>query len=90
MGQDSALMRPGRLDRILYVGAPDLPARREIFRIKLATMALEPGVDLEALADIVCSLLLFPASERRLTMFRRKGARAQKSFPSVRTQRSRP
>lgn len=46
-------MRPGRLDRILYVGAPDLPARREIFRIKLATMALEPGIDLEALALVV-------------------------------------
>ncbi|WVW85544.1 hypothetical protein I302_107582 [Kwoniella bestiolae CBS 10118] len=49
---DSALMRPGRLDRILYVGAPDLPTRKDIFRIRLATMAVEPGVDVEELARI--------------------------------------
>ncbi|WWC93512.1 hypothetical protein V866_000347 [Kwoniella sp. B9012] len=49
---DSALMRPGRLDRILYVGAPDLATRQDIFRIRLATMAVEPGVDVEELARI--------------------------------------
>ncbi|OCF57516.1 AAA family ATPase [Kwoniella mangroviensis CBS 10435] len=49
---DSALMRPGRLDRILYVGAPDLDTRKDIFRIRLATMAVEPGVDVEELARI--------------------------------------
>ncbi|WVR09537.1 hypothetical protein IAU60_006606 [Kwoniella sp. DSM 27419] len=49
---DSALMRPGRLDRILYVGAPDLAARKEIFRIRLANMAVEPNVDVEDLARI--------------------------------------
>lgn len=52
-------MRPGRLDRILYVGAPDLAARRDIFRIKLATMAIEPSLDMEALAQIV---RLYPCS----------------------------
>lgn len=46
-------MRPGRLDRILYVGAPDFAGRREIFRIKLATMALEPEVNIDELARIV-------------------------------------
>ena len=50
---DSALMRPGRLDRILYVGAPDLETRKDIFRIRLATMAVEPGVNVEQLAEIV-------------------------------------
>ncbi|WWC90625.1 uncharacterized protein L201_005561 [Kwoniella dendrophila CBS 6074] len=49
---DSALMRPGRLDRILYVGVPDLATRKDIFRIRLATMAVEPGVDVEELARI--------------------------------------
>lgn len=53
-------MRPGRLDRILYVGAPDTAARREIFRIKLATMALEPGVDIDRLAEIVSDPRLPP------------------------------
>ncbi|WVQ80069.1 hypothetical protein IAT38_002170 [Cryptococcus sp. DSM 104549] len=49
---DSALMRPGRLDRILYVGAPDLQTRQDIFRIRLASMAVEPGVDVNELARI--------------------------------------
>ena len=50
---DSALMRPGRLDRILFVGAPDLATRRDIFRIRFATMAIEPGIDIDELAEIV-------------------------------------
>ena len=29
---DSALMRPGRLDRLVHVGLPDKPARRDIWR----------------------------------------------------------
>ncbi|WRT68478.1 uncharacterized protein IL334_005454 [Kwoniella shivajii] len=49
---DSALMRPGRLDRILYVGAPDLATRKDIFNIRLASMAIEPGVDADELAHI--------------------------------------
>lgn len=31
--QDDALLRPGRIDRILYVAPPDAAARAEIFRI---------------------------------------------------------
>ncbi|KAK4688557.1 AAA family ATPase, partial [Tremellales sp. Uapishka_1] len=49
---DSALMRPGRLDRILYVGAPDIKTRRDIFRIRLASMAVEKGVDVDELARL--------------------------------------
>ncbi|ORX38438.1 putative peroxisome biosynthesis protein PAS1 [Kockovaella imperatae] len=49
---DSALLRPGRLDRILYVGAPDLQTRRDIFRIRLAKMAVETGVDVDELARL--------------------------------------
>ncbi|KYN40579.1 Spermatogenesis-associated protein 5 [Trachymyrmex septentrionalis] len=33
-----ALLRPGRLDRIIYVGLPDEKTRREIFEIKLRHM----------------------------------------------------
>ncbi|WVO21452.1 uncharacterized protein IAS62_002761 [Cryptococcus decagattii] len=49
---DSALMRPGRLDRILYVGVPDFETRKDIFRIRMATMAVEPDVNVERLAEI--------------------------------------
>ncbi|KAH9954933.1 AAA family ATPase [Russula dissimulans] len=49
---DPALMRPGRLDRILYVGPPDFPGRVDIFRIRTRDMTVEPGLDLDALATL--------------------------------------
>ncbi|KAI0691255.1 AAA family ATPase [Cerioporus squamosus] len=49
---DSALMRPGRLDRILYVGPPDLEGRIEILRIRTQKMSVEPGLDLTQIAQM--------------------------------------
>ncbi|BGP38636.1 AAA+-type ATPase [Rhodotorula kratochvilovae] len=49
---DPALMRPGRLDRILYVSPPDLEARKHIFRIQFAKMAVNEDVDVEELAAL--------------------------------------
>lgn len=48
---DPALMRPGRLDNILYIGPPDFEARQEIFRIWTSQSVLHAEVDLEDLAD---------------------------------------
>ncbi|XP_050299634.1 ribosome biogenesis protein SPATA5 isoform X2 [Anthonomus grandis grandis] len=45
---DKALLRPGRLDRIVYVPLPDDDTRREIFRIKMLKMPTK-GVNLEEL-----------------------------------------
>ncbi|CAN7937696.1 unnamed protein product [Ixodes hexagonus] len=47
---DQALMRPGRLDSIVYVPLPDLDTRREIFRINLSRRPLGDGVSLDDLA----------------------------------------
>lgn len=47
---DSALMRPGRIDRVLFVGPPDLQARREILAIHCRLMPLDGDVDLQELA----------------------------------------
>ncbi|KAF7346185.1 AAA family ATPase [Mycena sanguinolenta] len=47
---DSALMRPGRLDRILYVGPPDQEGREEILRIRMKTMNIAPDVDVVEIA----------------------------------------
>lgn len=46
-------MRPGRLDRIVYVGPPDLEGRKEILRIRTSKMSVEPGLDIEELARLV-------------------------------------
>lgn len=47
-------MRPGRLDRLLYVGPPDAKGREEILAIRLAKMSVEPGLDIQHLAALVC------------------------------------
>ena len=48
---DPALLRPGRLDRLVYVGPPDHEARKQIFRSRMAKMAVHPDVvDLDKLA----------------------------------------
>lgn len=46
-------MRPGRLDRILYVGPPDSAGRIEILRIRIRNMSVDPALNLDALAALV-------------------------------------
>lgn len=47
---DLALMRPGRLDTILYVGLPNFESRQEILQIKLRLMDVEKDVNVAELA----------------------------------------
>jgi transitional endoplasmic reticulum ATPase len=47
---DSALLRPGRFDRLVLVPAPDEEARLEIFKIHTRGMPLAKDVDLAKLA----------------------------------------
>ncbi|EDW76433.1 uncharacterized protein Dwil_GK14665 [Drosophila willistoni] len=49
---DKALMRPGRIDRIIYVGLPQAEARNEILRIKLRSMPLAQDVDIAKLTEL--------------------------------------
>lgn len=46
---DKALMRPGRIDRIVYVRLPDVATRAEIFRIKMRKMPVDEDVDVDEL-----------------------------------------
>ncbi|KKF94914.1 hypothetical protein CFO_g2727 [Ceratocystis platani] len=50
-GVDPALMRPGRFDKLLYVGPPDQCEREAIFRLHAGRMPLADGVDFAALAS---------------------------------------
>jgi transitional endoplasmic reticulum ATPase len=50
-GLDPALLRPGRLDVLLYVPPPDGEGRLEVLRLHTRGMPLAPDVDLAALAD---------------------------------------
>ena len=48
---DPALLRPGRLDELIYVTVPDKDGRRRILEIQTGKMPLAKDVDLAALAD---------------------------------------
>ncbi len=47
---DSALLRPGRFDRQVTVGNPDLKGREQILGVHSRRVPLEPDVDLRAIA----------------------------------------
>jgi transitional endoplasmic reticulum ATPase len=49
---DPALLRPGRLDRLLYVTAPDLKARERILKVHTRNMPLADNVSLMHLAQV--------------------------------------
>jgi AAA family ATPase len=49
---DPALMRPGRLDNILYIGPPDVDARKEILDIWFKKSAVHEEVDAGELAAL--------------------------------------
>ncbi|BDA47966.1 probable peroxisome biogenesis factor 1 [Coccomyxa sp. Obi] len=47
---DAALLRPGRLDRLLYCGFPTTRERTQILRALSSRLPLEDGIDLGAIA----------------------------------------
>ncbi len=47
---DPALLRPGRFDRQIYVGAPDTRGREEILRVHARDKRLDESVDLKTVA----------------------------------------
>ena len=47
---DTALLRPGRFDRQVYIGMPDKKAREAILRIHARGKTFEPDVDFEVIA----------------------------------------
>lgn len=47
---DNALLRPGRFDRQVVIGVPDIKGREEVFRVHARNKPLDPGVDPVVLA----------------------------------------
>ncbi|MBU1704821.1 MAG: AAA family ATPase, partial [Nanoarchaeota archaeon] len=48
---DPAILRPGRLDRLIYVPVPEKASRIEIFKIHSRTMPLDQDVNIESLVE---------------------------------------
>ncbi|XP_051984369.1 AFG3-like protein 2 isoform X2 [Xyrauchen texanus] len=53
---DPALMRPGRFDRQIYIGPPDIKGRASIFKVHLRPLKLDTELDKEALARKMAAL----------------------------------
>ena len=49
---DPALLRPGRFDRQIYVNAPDVRGREEIFKVHARNKHISPDIDFQTLARI--------------------------------------
>jgi transitional endoplasmic reticulum ATPase len=49
---DDALMRPGRLDKIIYVGSPEQDTRKKIFEVQTKNMNVDSSVKTEELAEL--------------------------------------
>ena len=47
---DKALLRAGRFDRQIHVDLPDLNERKEVFKVHLRPLKLDPSVDVDILA----------------------------------------
>lgn len=53
---DSALLRPGRFDRKIYIGNPELDGRKDIFAVHLKQIKLAPKTNLEDLKGRLATL----------------------------------
>lgn len=49
---DTAILRSGRMDKRIYVGAPDFEARRDMFKICLSGRPYDKDIDFEKLAEM--------------------------------------
>jgi len=49
---DSALLRPGRFDRLITVPLPDREAREQIFKVHSKNKKIDPSVDINTLAEL--------------------------------------
>ena len=49
---DPALLRPGRLDQLIYIPLPDDGSRKQIFKAALRKSPVAPDVDLELLSKV--------------------------------------
>ncbi|KAM4631308.1 mitochondrial inner membrane m-AAA protease component AFG3L1-like [Polymixia lowei] len=53
---DPALMRPGRFDRHIYIGPPDIKGRASIFKVHLRPLKLDSRIEPAALARTLAAL----------------------------------
>lgn len=68
---DPAFLRPGRMDRKVFIGLPDPAARRAVLGVHAGRMPLSPEVDLDRLASITEG---FSGAGELMSVFRHRTA----------------
>ena len=53
---DPALLRPGRIDKKIYIGHPDKKTRSEILKIHMSGKNIESNIDMDYLTEITASM----------------------------------
>lgn len=70
---DSAILRSGRIDEIIYVGMPDVEARESLFRMSLSKIPSASDIDYKVLAELTngynCSDISYIVSVAARKMF---------------------
>ncbi|KAG0739426.1 hypothetical protein G6F57_005107 [Rhizopus arrhizus] len=49
---DDSILRPGRLDRLIYIGPPNVDEREQILQVLKQSTKLDPSVDLKRIAQL--------------------------------------
>jgi transitional endoplasmic reticulum ATPase len=49
---DEALIRPGRLDQLIYIPLPDKPSRKNIIKAILRKSPISPSISIDFLSDL--------------------------------------
>ncbi len=84
---DPAILRAGRIDKIIYIPPPDLKARQQMFRLLLKKRPCDLGIDYELLAklteDYVSIDLLNLVNESARLALRRKDKITQSILTEV-------
>lgn len=84
---DPAILRTGRMDRVIYVPPPDLEAREELFRLYLKDRPVDEDIDLQKLAALsenyVSSDIKFMVNEASRTALKERVKISQKHLDDI-------
>ena len=70
---DKALLRPGRFDRQVYVGLPDVKGREEILKVHTRNKPLAPDVSMKVMAGPEKKSRVVTPEEKKLTAYHEAG-----------------
>ena len=84
---DTAILRKGRMDFIIYLPPPDNEARQAIFRMHLRNRPCEKSINYESLANMtenyVASDIAYIVNEAAIRVFQNKGLISQELLETV-------